>query len=111
MENNLTLLTGGIPESSSSAVTDETVPSLLTNTVVLARIAVALFPCYLVARRLDASHVLGLSYLPDVLAASVNEQIPHTAHVTVVEHRGPELGGEHQAHPAVRQTSQIKVPL
>lgn len=111
MQSNLTSLTGAVPEASSGAVADEAVPSLLTRPVVLAGIAVALFPRHLAARRLDASHVLGLSYLPDVLAASINEQIPHTAHIAVVEHSGPELCGEHQAHPVVRQTTQIKVPL
>lgn len=107
----LTSLTRAVPEASSSTVTDEAVPSLLTHPVVLAGIAVALFPCHLAARRLDPGHVLGLSYLPDVLAASIDKQIPHAAHVAIVKHSCPELGGKHQAHPVVRQTTQIKVPL
>lgn len=108
---NLTSLTRALPEASSSTVTDEAVPSLLTYPVVLAGIAVALFPCHLATRGLDSGHVLGLSNLPDVLAASIDKQIPHTAHVAVVKHSGPELGGKHQAHLVVRQTTQIKVPL
>lgn len=111
MERSLTSLTGTIPEASSSTVTDEAVPSLLTCSAVLAGIAVALFPRHLTAGRLDAGHILGLSYLPDVLAPSVYEKIPDAAHIAVVEHSGPELSGAHQAHPVVRQTTQIKVPL
>lgn len=111
MESSLTSLTSAIPESSSSTVTDEAVPSLLTCSVVLAGVAVALFPRHLTARRLDTSCILGLRYLPDVLAAPVDEQIPDAAHVAVVEHSGPELRREHQARPAVGQTPQIKVPL
>lgn len=111
MERYLTSLTGTIPEACSSAVTDEAVPPFLTRSVVLAGVAVALFPCHLTTRRLDAGHILGLSYLPDVLAASVDEQIPHAANIAIVEHSGPELSGEHKAHPVVRQTTQIKVAL
>lgn len=111
MIGSLTSLTGAIPEASSSTVTDEAVPSLLTCTIVLAGVAVALFSRHLTTRGLDAGHILGLSYLPDVLAASINEQIPDAAHIAVVEHSGPELSGAHQAHPVVRQTTQIKVPL
>lgn len=77
----------------------------------LAGVAVALFPRQLVARRLDAGHVLGLGDLPYVLAASIDEQIPHAAHVAVVQHGGPELGGEHQSHPVVWKSTQIQVPL
>ena len=111
MERNLTSLTGATPEARSSTVTDEAVPPLLTRSAVLAGAAVALLSRHLAARRLDAGHILGLSYLPDVLAAPVNEQISHAADVAIVEHSGPELGGEHQAHPVVRKTTQIKVPL
>lgn len=111
MEGSLTSLAGAVPEAGSSTVADEAVPALLTRSVVLAGVAVALFPRHFATRRLDAGHILGLSYLPDVLAASVDEQIPHAAHVAVVEHGGPELRGEHQAHPVVGQTPQIKVSL
>lgn len=111
MERSLTSLTGTIPEATSSAVADEAVPSLLTRSVVLAGVAVALLPRHLAARRLDAGHILRLSYLSDVLAAPVDEQIPHAAHIAVVEHSGPELSGEHQARPVVGQTTQIKVSL
>lgn len=89
MERELTSLAGASPEACSSALADEAVPALLARSVVLARVAVALFASHLAARRLDARHVLGLGDLPDVLAASVNEQIPHAAHVAVVEHCSP----------------------
>lgn len=89
MERSLTPLAGAIPEARSGAVADEAVPALLARPVVLARVAVALFARHLAARRLDARHILGLGDLPDVLAASVDEQIPHAAHVAVVEHGGP----------------------
>lgn len=108
---SLTSLAGAVPEARPGAVTDEAVPSFLTRPVVLARAAVALFPCHLVAGGFDAGHILRLGYLPDVLAAAVDEQVPDAAHVAVVEHSGPELGGQHQTHPVVRQTAQIKVPL
>lgn len=104
-QRNLTSLTGTSPETSTGAVTDEAVPSLFTRPVVLAGVAVTLFPCHLTTRGLDAGHILGLSYLPDVLAASINEQIPHTAHVAIVEHSSPELSREHQSHPIIRQTT------
>lgn len=111
MESGLTSLAGTVPEAGPGAVADEAVPALLTHSVVLAGAAVALFPRHLAARRLDAGDVLGLSDLPDVLAAAVDEQIPDAADVAVVEHSGPELSREHEAHPAVRQAAQIKVPL
>lgn len=107
----LTSLAGTIPKAGPGTVTNEAVPALLTDPVVLAGVAVTLFPRHLTARRLDAGHVLRLSYLPDVLAAAIDEQIPNTAHIAVVEHSCPELSREHQAHSAVRQTAQIKVPL
>lgn len=107
----LTSLTSAVPEASAGAVTDEAVPALFTQAVVLAGAAVTLFARHLGAGGLDARHILGLRDLPDVLAAAVDEEIPDTAHVAVVEHCGPELGGQHQARPAVRQTAQIKIPL
>lgn len=111
VKRRLTSLAGAVPEARSGAVADKPVPSLLTHAAVLAGAAVALLPRHLAARWLDASRVLRLRNLPDVLAASVDEQVPDAAHVAVVEHSGPELGREHQARPAVGQTSQVKVPF
>lgn len=105
----LTSLAGAVPEARPSAITHEPVPSLPTRSVVLAGAAVTMLSRYLATGKLDVSYVLRLSDLPDVLAPSVDEKIPDAAHITVVEHGRPELCGEHQTRPVVRQTAQIKV--
>lgn len=107
----LTSLTGAVPVPGSRTVTNEAVPSLLTHAVVFTRVTVALFPRHFAAGRLHSRCILGLSDLPDVFAASVDEQIPDAAHVAVVEHGGPELGGQDQTGPAVGETPQVQVPL
>lgn len=107
----LTPLAGPRPEAGPGAVADEAVPALATHTVVLAGVAVALLPADLAAGRLDAGGVLGLGDAPDVLAAAVDEQVPDAAHVAVVQHGRPELSGQHQASPVLRQPPQVHVPL
>ena len=106
-----TFLAGAVPEARARAVADEAVPPLLADAVVPAGLDVALLPRRLRARVLDARHVLRLGDLADVLAAPVDEQVPDAAHVAVVEHGGPELGGQHQTRPAAGQTPQVKVAL
>lgn len=91
----LTFLTGAVPEAASCAVTDEAVPSFLAGPVVLAGVAVTLFAHHLAAGRLDARRVLRQSDLSDVFAAPVDEEVTDAAHVAVVQHGGPELGGQH----------------
>lgn len=107
----LTSLAGSGPEAGPCAVTDEAVPSLPTQAVILAGVTLALLPRHLAAGRLDAGAVLSLGYLPDVLAAPVDEQVPDAAHVAVVEHGRPELGGQDEARPVLREPAQIHFPL
>lgn len=109
--NRLTSLTGTAPETRAGAVADVAVPSFFTCAAVLARVAVTLFARRLSTRRPYSCHVLGLSYLPDVFASAVDEQISDAAHVTIVKYGGPKLSGEHQNPTTVRQAPQIKVAL
>lgn len=108
---SLTSLTGPIPVTGSGAVTDEAIPTFLAYAVVFAGVAVTLFSCYFAAGSLNARPVLGFCDLLDVLTASINEEIADAAHVAIVQHSGPKLGGKHQAEQVVRETSEIQVTL
>lgn len=92
-DRSLTSLAGAGPVACASAIADKPVPSLFTQTLVLAGVAFTLLARHLVTRRLDASSVLGLRYLPDVLTTPVDEQVPNATHVTIVQHGGPQLSG------------------
>lgn len=107
----LTSLAGTGPVSSSSAVTDEAVPALLTHPLVLTRVALALLPRHLVTRRFDSRAVLLLGDPPDVFTASVDEQIPDASHVAVVEHGGPELGGQYETGTILRKSTKVHIAL
>lgn len=110
-KSRLTSFTSAVPEAGCRAVANEAVPSLLAKSVVLARVAVALFPRHLAAGGLDTRRILGRGDLSDIFAAPVDEKIPDAAHVAVVEHGGPELSGENQTRAVVRKTAKIKIPL
>lgn len=97
--------------SGPGAVAHVAVPSLSADPVVLTRVAQALFRGLLGARGLDPGGLLDLGQASDVLTLPVDEQIPDAAHVAVVEQRGPHLGGEHQPHLVLRQTSEVEVVI
>lgn len=107
----LTPLAGPSPVASARAVADEAVPAILAHGVVLAGVAVTLLGAHPRAGGLDARGVLHFRQLPDVLAAPVDEQVADAAHVAIVEHGGPELGGEDEASAVLRQPAQVHVPL
>ena len=107
----LTSVAGAGPEAGAGAVADEAVPALLAHAAVLAGVALALLPRLLVARGFDAGAVLRLGDLPDVLAAAVDEEVAHAAHVAVVEHGGPQLGGQDEVGAVGGQPPQVHVPL
>lgn len=107
----LTPLAGTGPVSCASAVADEAVPALLTHPLVLAGVALTLLPRHLVAGRFDSRSVLLLSDLPDVFTASVDEQVPDAAHVAVVEHGGPELGGQDETCSVLRKSTKVHITL
>lgn len=103
----LTSLTGSLPVSGSSAVTDEAIPALFADSVVFAGVAVALFACYFAAGRLDSDSVLGLCNLTNIFTASIYEEITDAAHIAIVQHSGPQFGGKNQAYAVVWETSKI----
>lgn len=107
----LTSVAGARPEARAGAIADEAVPALLAHAAVLAGIALALLARLLVARGLDAGAVLRLSDLSDVLAAAVDEEVTHAADVAIVEHGGPQLGGQDEVGTVGGQTPQVHVPL
>lgn len=107
----LTPLAGTGPEPSAGAVADEAVPALLTHALVLARVALALLPHQLGAGGFDSRSVLLFGYLPDVFAASVDEQVPDAAHVAVIEHGGPELGGQDEACAVLGESAKVHITL
>lgn len=107
----LTPLAGTGPISCASAVADEAVPALLTHPLVLAGVALTLLPRHLVAGRFDSRSVLLLSDQPDVFTASVNEQVPDAAHVAVVEHGGPELGGQDETCSVLWKSTKVHITL
>ena len=52
-----------------------------------------------------------LGDLTDVLAATVDEKVTDTAHVAVVEHRRPELGGQDEVGAVSGKPPQVHVAL
>lgn len=107
----LTPLAGSAPVPGAGAVTDEAVPAILAQGVVLARVAVTLLGAHAGTGGLDARCILHLGQLPNVLASAVNEQVADAAHVAIVKHGGPELGGEDEARAGLRQPAQVHVPF
>lgn len=65
----------------------------------------------LVARGFDASSILCLSNLTDVLAPAVNEKVADAAHVAVVEHGRPQLSGQDEVGAVRGQPPQVHVAL
>lgn len=106
-----TSLAGPGPVPSASAVADEAVPAFLTRPLVLTRVALALLPRHLVAGRFDPCAVLLFGYLSDVFTASVDEQVPDAAHVAVVEHGCPELGGQDEAGAVLGKSAKVHIAL
>lgn len=107
----LTPLAGTRPVSGAGAVADEAVPALFTHPLVLARVTLALLPRHLVAGGFDSRSVLLFGDLPDVFATSVDEQVPDAAHVAVVEHGGPELGGQDEPGAVLRKSTEVHIAL
>lgn len=110
-KHTLTSLTGAGPVSSASAVTYESIPAFFTDTSVFARVALTLLARLLVAGGFDASAILCLSNLTDVLASTINEKVTDAAHVAIVEHGCPELGGQDEVGAVSGEPTQVHVSL
>lgn len=63
----------------------------------------------LVARRFDAGAILCLSNLTNVLAPTINKKVTNTAHIAIVEHRCPELGGQDEVSAVSGKPPQVHV--
>lgn len=63
------------------------------------------------AEAADTCGALNLRQPPQVTALSVNEEVPHAAHVAQAEGGGPNLGGQHEGLAVLGQTSEIHVPV
>lgn len=50
-----------------------------------------------------------LSNLTDVLASTINEKVTDTAHIAIVEHRCPELGGQDEVGAVIGKSPQVHV--
>lgn len=98
-----TSLAGAGPVPSASTVADEAIPAFFADPSVLAWVALALFARLLRARGLDASTILCLGNLTDVLASTINEKVTDTANVTVVEHSRPQLSGQDEVGAVSRE--------
>lgn len=65
----------------------------------------------LVARGFDASAILGLGDLTDVLTSAVDEKVPDAANIPVVKHGCPELGWQDEVGAVGGESPQVHVPL
>lgn len=104
----LTSFAGSAEVSGTGAVAHVSVPALPAGAAVQAGVAQALFGLLLGAGRLDPHGPLRLCDAPDVFTLAVHEQVPHAAHVAVVQQSRPHLRGEDQTTPVLRQTTQIQ---
>lgn len=111
LDSGLTPLTCSSPVSCPSAVTDKAVPAILTDGIVLARVAVTLLGVDSDAGRFDASSVLLLCQLPDVLAPPINEKVSDAAHVAIVQHGCPEFSREDETRSVFWQSSKVHIPF
>lgn len=91
------------------AVTYKAVPAIPAAGIVLAGVAVTLLAAHTVTEGFHTSSVLCLRQLTDVLAATINEQVADAAHISVVQHGCPQLGGKDESSPVFRETPQVHV--
>lgn len=63
------------------------------------------------AEAADTCGALNFCQPPEVTALSINEQVPHTAHVAEAEGRRPYLRGQHEVLTILWQTSKIHVSI
>lgn len=108
-KTQLTSLTCSAPVASASAVTNEAVPAVLADCIILTGIAVTLLGAEAGAGALDSCSILCLCQLPDVLASSINEQVSDAANVAIVQHSCPELCGKDETCPVLRQPTEVHV--
>lgn len=109
VRKQLTSLTRSAPVASASAVTNEAVPAILADSIVLAGVTVTLLCAEAGAGGLDSCCILCLRQLPDVLASSIDEQVSDTADVAIVQHCCPELCRKDESCPVLRQPTQVHV--
>lgn len=105
----LTSLTCSAPIASASAVTNEAVPAILADCIVLTRVAVTLLGAEAGAGGLDSGGVLRLGQLSDVLASPIDEQVSDTADIAIVQHSCPELCGKDESCPVLWQPPEVHV--
>mgnify|MGYP001853394625 CR=1 FL=1 len=107
----LTSLACSPPIASASTVTNEAVPAILADCIILTWVAVTLLGTQAGAGGLDPCCILCLCQLPDVLASSIDEQVSDTANVAIVQHCCPELCGKDESCPILWQPTQVHVTL
>lgn len=108
-KTQLTSLACSTPIASSSAVTNEAVPAILADCIILTWVAVTLLGAEAGAGGFDSCGILRLCQLPDVLASSIDEQVSDTANIAVVQHGCPELCGKDESCPVLRQPTKVHV--
>lgn len=89
--------------SSACAVTDIAVPALLAESTVSTRGAAAPLLELPGAEAADPKRALDLGQAADIAALSVDKEVAHAAHVTVVKQRRPYLRGEDEVLPRLRK--------
>lgn len=91
--------------SGPCAVTYITVPALLAESSVSTRGAAAPLLELPGAEAADPRSALDLGQAADIAALSVDKKVTHAAHVTIVEQRRPDLGGEDEVLARLRKST------
>lgn len=106
MENGLTSLTDPPQKAGPDAVTDEAVPTLSTGAPIATGGRCTLLQRLPGTEGGDAHRPLSLGQAPEVSAAPIYEEVPHTAHVASPERRRPHLRGQREVYPPpLRETA------
>ena len=98
----LTLLTAGPEVASAVAVANVPVPAFPAVPAIGACVSGTPDMSFPGAEAADTCGALNLRQPPQVTALSIDEEVPHTAHVAEAEGRGPHLGGEHEGLAVLR---------
>lgn len=98
----LTLLTAGTKVASTIAVANVAVPAFSAVSTVGTCVSGTPDMSLSGAEAADTCGALSLCQPPQVTALSVNEEVPHTAHITDAEGGRPYLRGEHDSLAIIR---------
>lgn len=102
LSETLTLLTAATKVAGAVAVTNVAVPALSAVPTVGTCVSGAPDVSLPGAQAADTCGTLILRQPPQVTALTVNEEVPHTAHVAEAEGGRPHLRGEHEALAVLR---------